>query len=100
MMYSLKKCYIVNVSWGENKKFSKVFKTRYDAETFFNHVQKEIQESYSRYPMHKSKLHNKRWYFSPVDNEDVFVSLTPQEFVSSSLAISEYNDYMASESED
>ena len=100
MMCSLKKCYIVNVSWGNNKKFSKVFKTRYDAEAFFNHVQEEIQESYPNYSIRKSKLHNKRWYFSPVGNEGVFVSLTPQEFVSSDLAISEYNNYMSSESED
>ena len=100
MNFERKKCYIVNVSWGQNKKFLKVFKTRYDAEQFFKYVMAGMEQSYPNSTMFSDMQRNKKWYLSPVDEKDVFVSLQSQDFISSALVISEYDNYMSSENED
>lgn len=93
-------CYIVSVSWGINKNFQKVFKRRSSAEEFFLYVKKEIENNYPNETLFLDTAHNKDWYVSPVKYDKVFCSLRTQEFISSTLAIDEYNRYMNKEMEE
>ena len=60
----------------------------------------EMEQSYPNSTMFSDMQRNKKWYLSPVDEKDVFISLQSQDFISSALAISEYDNYMSSENED
>ena len=94
------KCFVVSVSWSENKKFQKVFKHRIYAENFFNYVKEEIKVNFLNSKFLDVNKKDQDWYFAPKEEKDVFVSLRCEFYASSDKAIKEYEDWTLQKTQD
>jgi hypothetical protein len=89
------------VSLGPRKKFMKVFGLRCMAEDFYLKAKEHIKESYPNEKFFETQKHNQNWMYSlennSKENNEVFISLKKQEYVSSTLAMNEFEAFLKEE---